>query len=473
MKKQMLVFILMLLFLCVNAYAANVEVRAEPQNYKVEAGGVAEWTLYVKNNQVRSDIYRISADDLSLPPFSNIIKSVVIKPNQMEIKSLGETEVNVKIYLQEDLVADKEYGTFVWVKSLTNPEIKQKVDLNNFIISTRELIDIKADLSKNIVPGQVIPFDVTFKNRGNKELENLDVYVASSVFNDRKKLSLGPYESMKTSFNFDISSVTLPGEYSMSIRAYQGESLKGIADFSFTIVKNPNIIEEDVVEKKILKTSTILNRENKGNTLIEIRARHPVSFLKRIFTSTEPDAKIMKFSDGKFYVWDLRLEPGDKKIMTVTTNYRIIPALILLLFIGFLALHYFKGKNITINKTLFRMKDEKNNVTELKILLHIKNNTDKDIYNLKVIDLLPNLIIPTSEFATLKPERIQKGNNGIRIIWNIPKLEKNEERVISYKVHSRLPIVGEVELPSASIQYRPTPNKVLNIQSNKLVFSKQ
>lgn len=473
MKKQMLVFILMLLFLCVNAYAANVEVRAEPQNYKVEAGGVAEWTLYVKNNQVRSDIYRISADDLSLPPFSNIIKSVLIKPNQAEIKSLSEIQVNVKIYLQEDLVADKEYSMFVWVRSLTNPEIKQKVDLSNFIISTRELIDIKAEIPKDIIPGQNTPFDVTFKNRGNKELKDLDIYIASSIFNDRKKLNLGPYESLKIKFNFNIESVTLPGKYSMSVRAYQGESLKGITDFDFTIVKNPNIFENDVVEKKILKTSTILNRENKGNILIEIRIRHPVSFLKRIFTSTDPDANIIKFSDGKFYVWDLKLEPGDKKVMTVTTNYRIIPAFILLIIICILALRYFKGKNVTIAKTLFRIKDEKNNVTELKILLHIKNNTDKDVYNLRVIDLLPNLIVPTTEFATLNPERIQKGPNGTRIIWNIPKLEKNEERVITYKVHSRLPIVGEVELPSASIQYRPTPTKTVNIQSNKLVFSKQ
>lgn len=473
MKKQWVILALLFVILSISASAANVEVRAEPQNYKVESGGVAEWTLYIKNSQVRSDYYKISAEDLSLPPFSNIIKTVEITPSQIEVKSSTEAQVNVKITLQEDLVADKEYTTYIWVKSLTNPAVKEKVSLNNFIISTRELIDINADIPRNVVPGISTPFDVTFKNRGNNELKDLDIYIASSIFNDRKKLSLGPYESLKTGFNFNIESVTLPGLYSMSIRAYDGESLKGISNIDFNVINNPNIVENDNTQKKIFKTIVTMNRENKGNALVEMRVRYPVTFLKRLFTSTNPDAKIIKFSDGKYYTWDLRLEPGDNELMTITTNYRIIPAFILLIIIGLLALHYFKGKNVIINKNLFKMRDEKNNVTELKILLHVVNKTDTDVFNLKVIDLLPNLIVPTSDFATLTPERIQKGPNGIRIVWNIPKLEKNEERVITYKVHSRLTVVGEVELPSASVQYKIKQNKLMNIKSNKLIFSKK
>ena len=148
----------------------------------------------------------------------------------------------------------------------------------------------------------------------------------------------------------------------------------------------------------------------------------------------------------------------------------ILLAFILLIIIGMFVFYYFKGKTITISKTLFKIKDEKDDVTELKILLHVSNNTDMEVHNIKVIDILPNLIKPTPDFATLKPERIQKGPKGMRMIWNIPKLEIHEERVISYKVHSRLPLVGEVELPAALVQYKTRGHKLVSVKSNKLGF---
>lgn len=473
MKKQVLFLVLILLFLAVNVQAANVEVNSEPENYKVEAGGVAEWTLYIKNNQVRSDFYSINADDLSKAPFSDVVENIVIEPTQAEIGSLGEAQVSVKVYLKDDLVADKEYSTYVIVKSLTNPDIKEKVSLDNFIISSRELVEIKVDLSEGVIPGINQPFSITFKNRGNKDLENLDIYITSTEFNDQKKLSLNAYESLKTNFNFDIESTTLPGKYSMSIRVFDGNILRGIEEFDYTIIENPGIIEDDVVERKFLKTINRLSRENKGNSAIDVRVRYPITLLGRIFDSVDPNPRVLQFGDGKHYVWDLSLEPGDKADIVIITNYRIILALILLVIIVVLILHYYKGKTLVITKTLFRIKDEKDAVTELKILLHVANKTEGEVHNIKVIDILPNLIKPTPDFATLKPERIQKGSKGMRMVWNIPKLEVNEERVISYKVQSRLPLVGEIELPCAAVQYKKRGNKLISVKSNKLSFNKQ
>ena len=368
------------------------------------------------------------------------------------------------------MVADKQYTSYVWVKSLTNPKIKEKVGLTNFIISSRELVGIRADIPKGVVPGINMPFDVTFNNRGNNDLEGLDIYVTSTVFNDQKKLNLKAYESLKTGFNFNIESTTLSGKYSMSVRVYKGDSLKGISDFDFNVIENPEIIEKDKTERSFLKTVEVLSRENKGNSIIESRVRYPITFLGRIFSSVDPNPQVLQFGDGKHYVWDLMLEPGDKVEIRITTNYRIILALILLVIIGFFIFYYFKGKTVTIVKTLFRIYHEKEDVTEMKILLHVSNKTEQEVHNIKVIDILPGLIKPTAEFATLKPERIQKGGKGMRIIWNIPKLEKHEERVISYKVRSRLPLVGEVELPSASVQYRVRGKKLVSVKSNRLIF---
>ncbi len=471
MKKLGLLLVVFLLVFTVNALAANVEVKSEPENYKVEAGGVAQWTLYIKNNQVRSDYYSINPDDLSKAPFSDVVENIVINPTQVEIGSLGESEVKVEVHLKDDLVADKEYNTFVWVKSLTNPEIKEKVELINFIISSRELVEIQVEMpEEGVIPGINMPFQVTFKNRGNKDLEGLDIYITSTEFDDQKKMSLNAYETLKTNFNFDIESTTLPGKYSMSIRVFDDSILRGIGDFSYEVVENPGVVYGDVVDRKFLKTITSLSRVNEGNSVIDVRVRHPVTLLGRLFGSVDPNPRVLQFGDGKHYVWDLTLKPGERIDIVITVNYRIILALLLLVVIGYFVFNYFKGKTLTINKTLFKIKDEREDVTELKILLHVVNKTDTEVHNIKVIDILPNLIKPTPDFATLKPERIQKGSKGMRMVWNIPKLETHEERVISYKVHSRLPLVGEVELPAPSVQYKRSGGKLVNVKGNKLVF---
>ena len=125
------------------------------------------------------------------------------------------------------------------------------------------------------------------------------------------------------------------------------------------------------------------------------------------------------------------------------------------------------SKDVSIKKRVFKVRhDEDEDEVELKVLLHVKNKKDKEVKEVRVIDLIPNLIIPTKEYGTLKPDRLQKGSKGLRLVWEIQSLEPGEERIISYKVRSKLHVFGSITFPQASVLYTNEKGAVVNVRSN-------
>ena len=56
---------------------------------------------------------------------------------------------------------------------------------------------------------------------------------------------------------------------------------------------------------------------------------------------------------------------------------------------------------------------------------------------------------------------------GVMIKWNIETLEAGDERVLSYKMKSRLSILGEFNLPAATARTK-IGNKVIISNSNRV-----
>ena len=116
-----------------------------------------------------------------------------------------------------------------------------------------------------------------------------------------------------------------------------------------------------------------------------------------------------------------------------------------------------------LTKSVLKIKQEKE-ISDMKILIHIKNNTNKLIKNIKVMDVIPKLAKIHKEFGTVHPTKIQKGAAGHRLIWELDEMEPGEERVFAYKIQSKLPIVGGVKLPpaKATFKVRKTTTKTVS-----------
>ena len=70
--------------------------------------------------------------------------------------------------------------------------------------------------------------------------------------------------------------------------------------------------------------------------------------------------------------------------------------------------------------------------------------------------------------GSMQPHAIlQHPKRGVMIKWNIEALEAGDERVLSYKMISRLPILGEFNLPSATARAK-VGNRVVISNSNRV-----
>ncbi len=55
----------------------------------------------------------------------------------------------------------------------------------------------------------------------------------------------------------------------------------------------------------------------------------------------------------------------------------------------------------------------------------------------------------------------------------MPELVKNEERIIRYKIRTKLSILGAIKLPNAEVSYETTPGKKKVSYSGKGVVEKE
>ena len=75
------------------------------------------------------------------------------------------------------------------------------------------------------------------------------------------------------------------------------------------------------------------------------------------------------------------------------------------------------------------------------------------------------------EIGSIQPHAILKHpKRGLMIKWNIDNLETGEEKVLSYKMKSRLSILGEFNLQSATARAK-IDNRVVISNSNRVSVS--
>jgi hypothetical protein len=439
-----------------------LEIDVIEKASEVQQGGEAIFILKIKNNQNFEESVQIGYDELNIYPFSDSVRNIIVKPSQITLEPAETKEVKVSIRLLDSATVNRIHITNLKIKSLVS-NVNVNVDLNTFVIATQDVIVIVPKIQRDIIPGRNTPFKVSFKNRENVDLENLEIYLTSEVFSDSRILSFAPNQAKEEDFVFDLDPSTKAGEYLLNIRIYKNQVLQGAYSASFFVSENTDVGDKrDELNGFLSKTFTIIT-SNDGNLAVKRRVTHEVNFFDRLFTSTNPKGK---FEDG-MYIWEFTIDPSKEEVIEIKTDYKILLWILIGLAVLIFLCHYLFSKEVSIKKRVFKVKhDDEQEEVELKVLLSVKNKRDKEVKDVRVIDLVPNLIIPTKEYGTLKPDRVQRGSRGLRLIWEIPSLEPGEERLIAYKVRSKLKVVGSIEFPPASVQYTNVKGAIVNSVSN-------
>ena len=101
-------------------------------------------------------------------------------------------------------------------------------------------------------------------------------------------------------------------------------------------------------------------------------------------------------------------------------------------------------------------------MNEMKVRVFVKNRSRRQVNRLRVIDRVPHIaeFITNAHLGTLQPSKVTKSERrGTIVRWDIDSLEPYEERIISYKIKSKLKIVGKMVLPPAKIKFHGRANR--------------
>mgnify|MGYP001587683400 CR=1 FL=1 len=430
---------------------STITLQVIPVAPEVEIGGTATFKLAITNMGPERDVFKISGDPSDISPFSPAVQYIQFEPNQIKLDPDQMKEVDVKVKILENAEPDDEHRVDVTVSSLSHTENEKSTSLKVFVLSNKDVVQMSANAPSEVTPGENYELSVLFKNRLNSFLEGYEISVYSDLPGISKSFfaNFSAKEEREEYFSFPISLNAAPGDYALNVKAYSGSDLKGSYSWAFKVNEKSSIGEQKAEKGGFLKSTTTITKRNDGNVKSTQSITIESSFLKNIFTSTKPDAKT-RHGD---LTWEFSLAPGEEYTVTVERNYRPIFYGFVIIVLAVILIYFHIERSVVIKKRIFMIRSNIQGLSEMKILLIVRNGRMKQLQGVKVMDVLPNIIQPTHEFGTLKPDSVQQGAKGKRFVWEIGNLEPGEERVLTYKVKAKLHLDGGALLPPAMMQY--------------------
>ncbi|MFH1211059.1 MAG: hypothetical protein V1645_04040 [archaeon] len=464
----------MLVILCsFIVYAQEITITHEPLTEKAYPGETAKFRLLITNNQGKDDTFTISKDPLGYAPFSPYFRDIIINPSILTIAAHDTQEAIVEVGLLDNIEPGRNYKTTLRIKSRTSDQ-KWEYPIAINAQAPENPIRVELTFPEGVMPGKEYSYKVQLKNTANMILAPVNTYVTTNFFtNDFPGKRLYPYQEMfltqdgNEDVKFKLQPDEKPGRYSVSVTVYKGDKLIGKIMKMFEVVNNPEVDEKIATESQFLVRTIKVMKTNKGNVVATERYEFPISGFQRMMTDFDPEPII-----GQDKVeWVVDIPPGETRTITITTNYKPLAYLITALLIILIMVVWRIKRSIGIKKRIVKVRGRKGEVIGLKVLLHVRNKTGRKITDIKVIDILPNLLKLSNEFGTLKPNQVQKGDRSSRLIWHIESLEGGEERLLSYGVEPSLQMFGTIMLPQALLRFKKGRQLVDKKSGRAVIYS--
>jgi hypothetical protein len=449
MKKLNLLFLAILLVLP-SLSAINIEV--EKLNVSV---------IMVKDLDIPT-IYGLRIKNLGETDNFRIYNLLGFKMEPSEsIKIEGNStrEINLTIYPRMDVDAKNTYPLEFRIRASDDSEIIDTAYLR--------FLDLK-----NIVVFSVSPLTpdskstiITIRNKENILLENLKVKISSTFFEFEEEVDLFPFQVKEFPQNVNLENFkelnagfyTLKG--TLEIKDVVSES-EGKIEFS----AQSGLITEEESSGWIIKKKTISKRNN-GNVPQSTQIIIEKNILSRLFTgfNMEPDS-FEREGFSTTYTWIAQLKPGEEYIVTAKTNW-LLPLFILILILGILYLGMkYKETDLSLRKKVAFVKTKGG---EFALRVTIRAHARKYLEDVKITDRFPAMVQVYEKFGTQTPSIVDEKKRMIQ--WKFEKMERGENRVLTYVIYSKVGVLGKFALPIAFATYEREGN-LEKSESNRTFF---
>ena len=469
MKKTILFLIIAMIVSSMNVYAFTLSI--EPVNNKIYPDEEASYVLRITNTDTTTHRYTfgISGDVRwildTIPVVATVGANetveveVTITPKKSALLSgtLGYGGYNIPLYVKEQETGIyRDISVFVYIASYYLPGIEYK-----------PIIRIIPEYESSIDPREPFILGLTISNKNIINVTGLEIRVSSDLFTKDLEMDLSPLETKHVELVFELDPLSSPGLHKFIIEAlYENESLV-YDERNLQIIEYKDIsIDKSSSIVGFLVKKTVIYVKNNGNSLQEVLIPYKTWIGKEILSS-HPGITTRIIDGEKEKGFLLELSPGEERDIVIKTHYW--PLLILgLLIIISIILYYLLRSPIVVKKEA-RAISRGEGVSEIKVTLRVRNRSMKPVFKLLINDFVPKIasIDRQQKFiGTTPPTRIAKHEGlGERITWEIEVMEPYEERLLTYKIKTKLDVLGSMTLPRAKIRFE-TKKGVRVVNSN-------
>ncbi len=448
-KKSLLIVFIVLSLLLTLVSAINLDVSSkEISNIAIKnLNEPAVFELTIRNLGATSsfEIYSLVGVDIS-------------PEEKFTIISGGTKKIEIQIMPQDS--KPKGFSTFEYkIKNLENEIQKESLTIN--------IVDLGGAFS--IIPENINPKSETIKilieNKANLYFQDLEVKMNSAFFEFEKIVPLNPKEIKELEIPIDKEKLKKldAGTYLINTKIKtQGKT--GEIESILKFLAQEDIETTKTTEGTIIRRNEII-KKNLGNVRKTIRINAEKNLISYLFTTLNiapTETEIKGFTMN--YHWEKELIPNEEFKIIIKTNW-FFPLIVIIFIIAlFILIKKSVETDLMLRKKVSFIKT-KGGQFALKISLRIK--AKKFIERINIIDKLPPLVHLYERYGAIKPDKIDLNNR--RIEWNVPSLNKDEERLFTYIIYSQIGVIGKFELPSAKAVYEKQ-GKIKETTSNRSFF---
>ncbi|MFC1697233.1 hypothetical protein ACFL1H_02800 [Nanoarchaeota archaeon] len=456
MKRALAFIIIILTLLLSTSVLADFGLKIKPIKDVIVDTDSAKFNVTITNNFLEDTTFFLSSPDEELVVWD--FYTDPLTDSTVEIPA-GETYSTIIIFKPYFEVKDNMNARIVRVAvDASEMDIKKEKELTIFLgknVVVGEYVPsyiVEASLDKFEVVPNVDDLILTVKlnNKNGRIIDNLKLIIESDLIDKNEQIVfLDSWEDKPVKFKFNFDPKQQPQEDEIKITAEvlsEGDiylPINEITSLTYEIKGYSNLIQEDDNLPGFLKKTDIISIKNDGTLgeLIELDIPSKM-FTKKIFT-VDPQSV-----DGNMYKWTLA--PGQEINVRIVTNYRLftlILVIIVLIIIGSIIAYYSLRSPLIVTKRAASITTEEGGIANIKFVLNVKNRTKYPLKNLELIDKLSKMVSLDKEMdlGSVKPSKVVK-NRGTVLKWQFNVLDPFEERIITYKVKSKLKILGRLNV---------------------------
>ena len=457
--------LLLLTFLISACLLTTVYAQTAPDTFSVAVASLenriavnetASFNVTIFNGYAREREFQI--DKVGYPFWDTYVLPLA---NPITIVVPGNNQKSITLYVRPlHITSVDTYSLDTYIKDIQTDR-KQLIPLTVGIKSTEGMIQgyvptvlTTVQMPKIHDPRQPLRIEIRLNNQNALDYPNLTIRLSSSLVNGEFIYSLGPKEEKNVEIIKQLDPQTTPQQDRLVVSVLrEGKSIITPITTDFSIGEYV-VKEEQPVQSNFLKSQRKISFSS-NNPSYQGLLKEETSSIRGLFTSTRPKAAIVSEGGKEYFVWNILLDPSRKMDITVTQNYR--PLVIIIAVIVILVALYFVFRSpIVIVKEIASVSLREGGISEVKVILRLRNRGREPLSEIEVGDVVPHIASVEKEVSlgVLHPEKITMHRQGTIIKWVVAHLEPNEGVVLSYNMKSRLTILGDFHLPSATARCR-------------------